>query len=257
MDSSPLYVILHLPKTGGTTITGHLSQHLPPQEVLFLGPKALQERQEKGLAPPEEWPEERLAPIRVIAGHGADATSHSLLPSRPVRQVTIVRDPAPLMVSRFNFDVSRSGEAMRFEDWYPGQRPNPTLRRLRRLLGEQDLDGVASALEGFWFVGVTEHLDDDLPHLFSAIGVPPAWTNRRVAGGGKDVAELDLPGAAEAVAIERHATLTDHIRDRVHQDHARDLRLYRLALRLRQARRVELGWDDATGDHPPLTEESA
>lgn len=254
MDSSPLYVFLHLPKTGGTTITGHLSQHLSAHELLFQGDGADRERQEKGIAPPEEWPEERLAPIRVITGHGTDVTSQSLLPSRPVRHVTIVRDPAPLMISRFNFDVSRSGEALRFEDWYPEQRRNPTLRRLGNLLGEQDLDGVASALEDFWFVGVTEHLNDDLPHLFSAIGVPPVWTNRRVTGGGSDLAELELPGAADPVPIERHATLTDEIRTLVHTDHAGDLLLYRLALRLRRARREELGWDNAAGDHPPRAE---
>jgi len=251
MDSTPLYVFLHLPKTGGTTVTGHLSQHLPSQEMLFLGPKANQKRQEQGIAPPAEWPEQRLAPVRVITGHGADAASHTLIPSRAVRHVTILRDPAPLMVSRFNFDVSRSGEALTFEDWYPKQRRNPTLRRLRKLLGERDLAGVTSALEGFWFVGVTEHLNDDLPHLFSAIGVPPVWTNRRVAGGGSDVADLDLPGAAEAVAIRRHASLTDGIRDLVHTDHTRDLHLYRLALRLRQGRRAELGWDLHPGDDTP------
>ena len=247
----PLYVFLHLPKTGGTTITGHLSQHLPPEELLFLGPGSDRDRELRNIAPPHEWPEERRAQIRVITGHGANITSHRLVPSRPVRYVTIVRDPAPLLVSRFNFDVSRSGETLSFEDWYPQQRPDPILRRLRKLLGEQGFDDVAAALEAFWFIGVTEHLDSDLPHLFSAIGVPPVWINRRVAGGGTDVNGLDLPGAAEAVAIDQHASLTQEIRDRVHTDHGEDLRLYHLASRLRQARRTALHWQGSIAEHTP------
>ena len=133
----------------------------------------------------------------MISGHGARHDSHQLIPERPARYLTFIRDPAPLMISRFNFDVSRSGEQIDFEDWYPEQRPNPTFRRLQRMLGVKGFDAVAEALRAFWFVGVTEYLNDDLPHVFAAIGVPTEWVNRRVAGAGKDVADLKLPGAAE------------------------------------------------------------
>ena len=243
MSGRCVYVFLHLPKTGGTTFTGHLHQHLPAEELLIQGPGADREREELGIAPPAAWPADRLDRVRVITGHGADIESHQLLPDRSARHITFIRDPAPLMVSRFNFDVSRSGDKVDFGEWYLRQGRNPTFRRLRRLLGARSLEETEAMLRQFWFVGATESLDDDLPHLFAAIGVPTEWVNRRVAGAGKDVADLHLPGAADPVPVERHAVLTDEIETRVHIDHPLDTRLHRLAFELRAGRREALGWN--------------
>ena len=48
----PLYVFIHLPKTGGTTFTGHLHQHLTPRSCSSSGPVPTSARDEAGHPPP-------------------------------------------------------------------------------------------------------------------------------------------------------------------------------------------------------------
>jgi hypothetical protein len=170
-----------------------------------------------------------------------DADSRRLLPDRPARRLTFIRDPAPLVISRFNFDASRSDEDIDFEAWLSEWRPNPTFRRLGRLLGSRDLEAITADLRNFWFVGATEHLDEDLPYVFEAIGVPTDWVNRRVAGAGNDTVDLELPGAGAPVAIHRHAKLTPDLAERLRAANPLDVEIHRLARELRNAWRARLG----------------
>jgi hypothetical protein len=100
-------------------------------------------------------------------------------------------------------------------------------------------------LEGFWFVGPTEELDADLPHIFETIGVPLAYSNRRVAGGGEDLSGIWPP--IEDGPIARHQKLTDDIVERVTKADAEDVLLHQFALRTAARRRAEYGWGEGTG----------
>lgn len=241
-DDGFVYVFLHVPRTGGSTLTGHLALHLDlDRELVQIGRASNRRREEAGLPHPADWPLDRRRGIRVLIGHGTDARSGEIAAGRRPRLMTLLRDPAAWMVSRYNFHASRDEGEAGFWDWYGRRKPNEMHRRMRRLLGTESHRDMTGALRDFWFVGVTEHLDDDLPHVFEEIGVPGGWTNRRVTGGGRDVAGLPL--AAKDFAIEAKVSLTDEIRDRVHEDHPRDVRLHRLAGEIRTEHRARLGWD--------------
>jgi len=242
MNTDPVYLFIHLFKTGGTTINGHLASHLTwDEEFVHLGPWGRRVRDRDGQPDPSDWPPERWNRTRVVAGHGVEANTRLLLPDRDVRFLTILRDPAELLVSRYNFETSRTGEHLDFWKWYRKRQPNRSLRRLRNALGVQSYADVRDVLDTFWFVGVTEHLGDDLPHIFETIGVPTNWVNRRVTGGGDDLEDLDI--GRETFPIQRHTVLTDDLRERLYIENKKDLRLYRHAVRRRREMRTALGWD--------------
>jgi len=244
MDDQYVYVFIHLFKTGGTTITGHIALHLEKdRDWCMVGTHANKARAEAGVPQPMEWPAERRRDIRIITGHGTDIDTHEIAIGREPRHFTIFRDPAPLMVSRYNFFLSRRQVDMSFDEWYPTRKPNENHRRIRRLLHAANFSEMQNALRAFWYVGVTETLNEDLPHIFRQWGLPAEWKNRRVAGAGSDLEDIDtttVPG--ERFAVERKLTLNDEIRDKVYADNQKDLRLYRFAVDLRLEMIERLGW---------------
>jgi len=246
VPGDPIYLFIHLFKTGGTTINGHLARHLSwDEEFVHLGPWGDRVRERDGKPHPSEWPPERWGQARVVAGHRVDGTTHESLPGREARYLTVLRDPADLLVSRYNFRVSRAGEPIDFWDWHESIPRNPTLRRLRKALDVDGLPTLRDALVRFWYVGVTEHLNDDLPHIFAAMGVPTAWVDRRVAGAGDDLDDLDM--GRESFPVRRHTVLNEEMRGRIHAEHPKDVRLYRFAVDRRREIRSDHGWDDLPG----------
>ena len=238
MDSHSLYVFMHLPKTGGTTINGHLYDHMAwDDEVLHLGKWGNRYREREGRPSLEQRSAEERSRVRVITGHGTYFGIHQMFGDRPPRYLTIVRDPADRIVSTYNFRAARGGEDD-FWTWYAGFPRNAGLKWLRkRLNGPRTAGEILEALRGFWFVGATEHLDEDLPDLFATLGLPTEWRNRRVAGADGDLKGLDHPDEGRRVA--KRMIVNDDLRARLHEDNAKDLRLYRFALRRRLRQRPQ------------------
>ena len=231
---TPLYVFVHIPKTGGTTVTAHLRTNLEwDQEVVDLGPWGEDYRSRNDLAPFSERPEEERAETLVLAGPKSTADL-ALVPGRPIRYVTFVRDPADRLVSMFNFRTSRPQNAtLGFEEWYGNLKPNTMFRWLRRRLDVDSMPELKDSLRDFWFVGTTDHLNDDLPGVFAAMGVPTTWENRRVTGtGATSMTGLDHHDADRI--LTRQLTLDDELRERIYADHPKDVALYRFATRRRQ-----------------------
>jgi hypothetical protein len=228
-----VYVFLHLPKTGGTTINGHLHDHMEwDEEVVHLGLWGNRYREQEGRVPFEERSADDRSRVRVITGHGAYFGIHQLVEGKRPRYLTFLRDPADRIVSTYNFRSAR-GDVGDFWTWYEGYRRNTGLKWLRkRLNGPRTIGEVMEALRGFWFVGVTERLDDDLPRLFRVLDLPHDFRDRRVAGAERDLEGLDHPD--EGRLVKRKVVVDDDMRARLHEDNPRDLRLYRFALRRRE-----------------------
>jgi len=232
---SPLYVFIHIPKTGGTTISGHLRNELDwDVEFVHLGPWGEDYRARNNLTPFADRPEEVRMQARVLAGHDATADIDALVPGSSTRYLTFVRDPADRLVSVYNFRTSKPENAdLSFEDWYETVPPNPMFRWLRRRLNVTTMADLKDTLREFWFLGTTDHLDDDLPGVFAAIGVPTTWENRRVIGSGaSSMTGLDHHDADRV--LTRQLTIDDELRDRIYTDHPKDLALYRFANKRRQ-----------------------
>src|SRR5690606_8978234 len=135
-DPDVLWLYLHVPKTGGTTINGHLSRHLAFDDTfVLLNRWGRSYRRREGRLPLEERTPEERARIRCLVGHRVWYGVHELVPGRAPRYVTVVRDPAALIVSRYDFDRSLERTSLTFEAWYakhfePEHAQNPQVRFL-------------------------------------------------------------------------------------------------------------------------------
>lgn len=238
MPEDHVYVFLHLPKTGGTTINGHLKHHMVwDEEIVHLAGWGDRYRREAGRLPVAERSPEERSRIRVITGHDAFYGIHELVPGRTPRYLFLSREPADRLASIYNFRAART-QVPDFWTWYRDQPVNPAFRWLRRRIPDaRSFDDVAETLRGFWFVGATEHLGEDLPRLFANLGVPVTWVDRRVAGRAGDLGGLDHPD--EDRIVDRRVTVDDEMRARIRRENRRDARLHNLALR----RRTRTRWD--------------
>jgi len=95
--NSPVYFILHIPKTAGQTIQHHLAGHCAPG--VFWGPhqaprlQALSGRRYEPASLPE-------APrIRAVFGHNLGRSLERYFPDREIRRVVPLRDPISLQLS--------------------------------------------------------------------------------------------------------------------------------------------------------------
>jgi hypothetical protein len=226
-----IYVLMHLPKTGGTTVNAHLAEHLGFDEgFAHLGPWGNQARSEIDMPHPDEWPDEKLSRLRAISGHRVHGSIHHLIGDREVRYYTFFRD-------------SRVEDPPPFWEWYEAREKDPQFNWCRHRLGVERFGEVISGLNEFWFVGITERLDRDLPHIFEAIGVPAEFASRRTTGGGDDLADVWPP--IDDVVIRRHQKRTPDVRDRVNAEHKLDARLHKYARRRARTLRERYGWDES------------
>lgn len=101
--NNAVWVFIHLPKTGGTTVNGHFRQHLRWDETfIHLAEWGNRYRKATNRKPLEERPLEERSRIEVLSGHHAYYGIHRWVPNKVGRYFTIVRDPAQRCVSRYN-----------------------------------------------------------------------------------------------------------------------------------------------------------
>lgn len=99
-ETDPIYIFLHVPKTGGSTINRHLRLNLHYDEVfVHLGGGGARYRAEMDRPDWEERPLEDRNRARVLTGHRARFGIHELLPDRTPRYVTVQREPAARIMS--------------------------------------------------------------------------------------------------------------------------------------------------------------
>lgn len=236
-----VYVFVNLPHTDGIWITDRLAEHLGWNErLLLLGSQGDRQRNQQGIPDPSVWTEGRLRRIRVITGD-VTPSSHDSVGSTG-RYLTFLRDPAERRMAEYQAIPEADREHIGFRDWCSTRMNNPQTRRLNEFFGLDNAEAVARALDGFWFVGVTEHYGDDLPRIFDAISGesttwPPEVLEPGADPGSGEAAEDDSPSSPVP-----EAQLTDELRDMVYTDNPSDLKLYRYALRRRTQKRKRYGW---------------
>jgi hypothetical protein len=238
-----LYGFMHIPKTGGSTINRQLRNHLGGEEFAHFRRRGKRPRANVEMFP--DLPLWKRKKTRVVAGHYLQNDVHELVPGSIPRYFTIVRDPADRVLSVYNFRRHK-GEADRlpFVDWLEEYKTDVAFN-LVCFYHHIPYDApridkrVKTALGGMWFVGVTEHLNDDLPHLFRHLGVPGEWTNQRMAT--TDDSQLEaaraLPKAdrwKEANPVRQRIEMTPEIRREIHRRNPRDLALYKWARKMRK-----------------------
>lgn len=238
MDSD-LFVFAHIPKTGGQTLRNHFIKHLRfHDEFIHLGPYGIAEAEKLGLPPFDARPVEQRQRARVILGHNVTQDTHTLVPGRTSRHITFLREPAEMLVSYYNFQAKQdrlSGNPVAsFEQWYDASKRNNIMtgwiytyfmmRPAARVTPTVWAD-VVETLEGFWFVGVTECMNQDAPQLLRHIGVPTSLEPANVSG----------------VHYPKTLSLTPELREQLNAENRLDWDLYDRWRQRRQSR-------DATGN---------
>jgi sulfotransferase famil protein len=142
---------LHIPKTGGTSLTKLLARHYPPDEVLPVPDRSDRRRMLR------ELPPERLAKIRLVAGHfwfgPNDRGVHDLLCADPVT-ITMLRDPIARTISTYRHVVGRPGHPLHGE--VPGD-------SLLSFLRDPRAQGHLRNIQARWLVGQPAHDRSDMP----------------------------------------------------------------------------------------------
>jgi hypothetical protein len=183
----PIWVVLHIQKTAGTSLREALSSSMRPGEALFLYPDGF-----SGLSPAElnELPLAQRSFLRLVMGHAYHGAVDSL--PGPVEHATFLRDPATRLRSHFRHHV-RGGTAFRI-----GEAILPTRLVAQHALTDEfdnlmtrmvaGLDAGSVPIRGitethveialdhirskFRFVGLVERLEEHYPALCELMGVP-------------------------------------------------------------------------------------
>jgi hypothetical protein len=208
MTTDDVLFFLHVPKTGGTTLTGLLEEHFSEEQILRVPRTAWTE----GF---RDLPAQELAKIRLVAGHfwvgPGDNGVHDLLTADPV-VITMLRSPIDRTLSgyrhiarspRHPFHVqlrevggslveflrdlattgySRNVQARQVVGTTPGNPLEGTgdpARDEGRMSDDELLSRARERLDQFAFVGLQERFDDSLTLLSQTLGWEPLRANDR------------------------------------------------------------------------------
>jgi len=182
-SKKPLYIYLHLPKCGGTTIKHHLVNAYNKQEcqIAIVTWKYDVEERKVVHAKYMNMPQEEKDRIKWLYGMNVWYDIRDCFPNRDVRFVTVMREPFARTVSHYTFNVGRFGTEKPFLSWdlslhkemsgedgrvitmggwfsKVGEYPNYIHRYLEQL-------GFTS-VDQFYFIGLTEQSTIDFYYLY-------------------------------------------------------------------------------------------
>lgn len=180
------WLLYHIPKTGGTSISQHLQEGLG-EEFMSV---TLQER--VGSFTPRQVkaaPRPGLERIRVFQGHGVGRFLLDLLPSAPFAEMVVLREPAARLISHYNFRTGSSAvnrdRTLSFQSFLALTPPDFMLRFLCTRLGHpvnsRSLDRVVHDLAGVYAL-TTSEVDVALLEVSRVLGVSEEAPRRNVSG---------------------------------------------------------------------------
>lgn len=208
-------ILLHVPKTGGTSVYQWAARHLNASKYEF----------------PWEWLPAQFIPSLMNYNHRPDiVTGHNVgfHPNYIGQYAIIIREPASWLASVYNNDATNR-DVPDFETWY-NQGANTVLpiqatrnrfcSYIRSRWIDADTDGIIKTLSKFRFVFTTENLKEDIKPLAERYGIEPDIGHTRKAG------EHD---AAWNDDIAKRYVLTAEMRERIYEENKDDVRLYQWA----------------------------
>ncbi len=186
--SEPLHILLHVPKCAGSTAEAHFAHHLP--EAGFWSPPKRTRRVPLELLGRKY--DDRLPgksdEIMVISGHYIGRSVASLFPGRETWHSILLRDPAELMLSWYNYRmmryVSRGLAPYPFSRHVRAMPPDPVAHfllerwfelpwpRMAMLSTATKIALIEAALGGFALVGDISTADRLIAEVSGRIGVP-------------------------------------------------------------------------------------
>src|SRR5262249_45127184 len=98
---APVYFILHLPKTAGSTIEVHLEEYCPSGTLWRPKPAPRRQRLIGQRYDLRDLPDMRR--VRVVVGHYVGRSLEKYFPSREIRRIVLLRDPLGLQISYYNY----------------------------------------------------------------------------------------------------------------------------------------------------------
>jgi len=257
MRDNKLWVFLHAPRTGGTTVLKYIMQTAPRGEILI--PSNVRYGFEK-----KSFDKSK---IKYILGHASYYGIDKEFPKKETFYFTFLRDPAARIISLYNekFKDYPKSKVIPFDKWYTSQPKNELVRfyglkskgsesshikiprfisplvklfkgkykmfnfiltnfrRIQSPLSEKDLNKAKNLLDKCYFVGIIENAKEDSKFLF-------------------DLMNLNCPEWKYSSTYKKKlVTTTDEIRKKIYKDNPLDYELYRYAWELNKKQKETLG----------------
>ncbi len=193
--STPVYFLLHIPKTGGTSIEYHLLEHGAPG-AYWYPPAASYAAlavghpyRETGMPPP--------ADLRALAGHFLGRSLERHFVGRDIRRVVFLRDPVSLQVSLYNYRMMKylkRGRGIYDFHLHLAAQPRDFVThtllsrwleqpwaRLLVMSNAEKYRMINEALRQFWFVGAYTECDRVIAAIANDLGTPEKMRHRNTA----------------------------------------------------------------------------
>ncbi|WP_417517914.1 hypothetical protein [Minwuia sp.] len=186
MTDRPVHFFVHVPKCAGRSIELHLEK--------YLGERFLYLRRKRGLKRHLSSEIYRLpqrfdpAGTDAVSGHALGRSMASHFKGREIRESVLLRDPLSMLVSFYNFRMSRftveGWPHVSFERFYQSRHVNPmstfllvnylelSWTRLARMPRAEKFERLSERLADFWFVGDYRQCDSLIGRISVEFGIP-------------------------------------------------------------------------------------
>ena len=194
-----LFLIPHIPKTGGTSLLYHFRMNFGDDRVISYGPNSRVERFFRNFSQLEEMNDDELAGIKTVQGHGVSENLFPYFKNRNTKIIIVLRHPVSHIRSRFHHystTLASRGLKVTTNSFLKSTPKNFLAATLIEKFPEFISDGAESQLEKatsilskFDYVFTTENLDKQTPRFLKAYKLPKMDERRRVSS---KKLELDL-----------------------------------------------------------------
>lgn len=209
MTKKPLYIFVHLYKTGGTTLNKHLEKNFKKSDALFLyyeklglDPFAHKKPNYKKLTKDviSKLTKKEKNKIKIISGHFLYKDIVKYFPARKPYFITIVRDPFSRTKSFYNYfrtlyenEDTKGKKKQLYKSFLKVNNKIPTFDIwIRKKYGNLEsgvvihpmsiyFEDLGYKLSDFNFVGITKNLNTDLPLLYKKLGIKKFFINQNIS----------------------------------------------------------------------------